>query len=72
MKSLLDNAFAICEHPEPTLPVSPNLTFNYSQQKVAAKEFTMTFHFNFYDIEFLLSRSKVLEVGTLPTIIQRI
>lgn len=49
-----------------------DLTFNYSQQKVAAKEFTMTFHFNFYDIEFLLSRKKVLELGTLPTIIQKI
>ena len=46
--------------------------FNYSQQKVSAKEFTMTFHFNFYDIEFLLNRSKVLELGVLPTIIQRL
>lgn len=46
-------------------------TFNYSQQKVNAKEFTVTFHFNFYDIEFLLNRSKVLELGSLPTIIQR-
>lgn len=45
-------------------------TFNYSQQKVNAKEFTMNFHFNFYDIEFLLNRSKVLELGSLPTIIQ--
>jgi hypothetical protein len=47
-------------------------TFNYSQQKVNAKEFTMTFHFNFYDIEFLLNKSKVLELGSLPTIIQRL
>jgi hypothetical protein len=47
-------------------------TFNYSQQKVNAKEFTMTFHFNFYDIEFLLNRSKVLELGALPSIIQRL
>lgn len=46
--------------------------FNYSQQKVNAKEFTLTFSFNFYDIEFLLDRSKVLELGTLPIIIQRI
>lgn len=46
--------------------------FNYSQQKVSAKEFTMTFNFNFYDIEFLLNKSKILELGTLPTIIQRI
>jgi hypothetical protein len=47
-------------------------TFNYNQQKVSAKEFTMNFHFNFYDIEFLLNRSKILELGTLPTIIQKI
>jgi hypothetical protein len=47
-------------------------TFNYSQQKVNSKEFTMTFHFNFYDIEFLLDKSKVLELGALPSIIQRL
>jgi hypothetical protein len=47
-------------------------TFNYSQQKVNAKEFTLTFHFNFYDIEFLLDKSKVLELGDLPSIIQRL
>ena len=43
---------------------------NYSQQKVNAKEFTATFHFNFYDIEFLLNQSKVLELGDVPAIIQ--
>jgi hypothetical protein len=47
-------------------------TFNYSQQKVNPKDFTLTTHFNFYDIEFLLDKSKVLELGSLPTIIQRI
>lgn len=46
--------------------------FNYSQQKVSAKEFTMTFNFNFYDIEFLLNKSKLLELGTLPIVIQKI
>lgn len=46
-------------------------TFNYSQQKVNVKEFTITFHFNFYDIEFLLNQSKVLELGNVPQIIQR-
>ena len=46
--------------------------FNYSQQKVNAKEFSMTFNFNFYDIEFLLNQSKVLELGTLPIVIQKI
>jgi len=47
-------------------------TFNYSLQKVQSKDFTITFHFNFYDIQFLLNRSKVLELGDLPSIIQRI
>lgn len=47
-------------------------TFNYSLQKVASKDFTITFHFNFYDIQFLLNQSKVLELGAIPSIIQRI
>jgi len=47
-------------------------TFNYSQQKVSSKEFSMIFHFNFYDIEFLLDNSKVLELGLVPSIIQKI
>lgn len=46
--------------------------FDYSQQKVTSKEFTMSFNFNFYDVEFLLDKSKVLELGTVPTIIQKI
>ena len=47
-------------------------TFDYSQQKTNAKEFTLTFRFNFTDVEFLLNKSKVLEVATVPTIIQKI
>ena len=47
-------------------------TFNYSQQKISSKDFTMAFHFNFYDIEFLLDKSKVLELGVLPQVIQRL
>lgn len=46
--------------------------FNYSQQKIRASEFTLTFNFNFYDIEFLLDKSKVLETTNIPTIIQKI
>jgi hypothetical protein len=49
-----------------------DMNFNYSQQKVNAKDFTLTFHFNFYDIEFLLDRSKVIELGDVASIIQRI
>jgi hypothetical protein len=48
------------------------ITFDYSQQKTNAKEFTLVFKFNFTDVEFLLNQSKVLELGTLPIIIQRI
>jgi hypothetical protein len=47
-------------------------TFNYSQQKVIAKDFTMTFHFNFYDIEFLLDKTKVLETNNIPQIINNV
>ena len=47
-------------------------TFNYSSQKVNAKDFSITFNFNFYDIEFLLNKSKVLELGNIPTIIQNL
>ena len=48
------------------------IIFDYSQQKVNAKEFTLTFRFNFVDIEFLLNKSKVLELGTVPAIINKI
>ena len=49
-----------------------DLQFDYSQQKINTKEFTMTLHFNFYDIEFNLDKSKVLELGDVPTIIQKL
>lgn len=45
--------------------------FDYAQQKVSSKEFTLVFHFNFYEVEFLLDKSKVLELGSVPTIIQK-
>lgn len=44
-------------------------TFNYSQQKVTSKEFTLGFHFNFYDIEFIYNKAKVLEDFDTPVII---
>ena len=47
-------------------------TFAYSQMKVNEKEFTLTFRFNFIDVEFLLNKSKILELGNTPTIIQKI
>ena len=44
-------------------------SFNYSQQKVSTKDFTMVFHFNFYDIDFVYDKSKILEDIGLPKII---
>lgn len=49
-----------------------DLKFDYSQQKINAKEFSMTIIFNFYDIEFNLDKSKVLELGDFPQIIQKL
>ena len=49
-----------------------DLQFDYSQQKINNKEFTMTLHFNFYDIEFNLDKSKLLETGDVPTIVQKL
>lgn len=46
--------------------------FDYSQQKVTSKTFELGFSFNFYDIEFLLDKHKVLELGSVPQIIQKI
>ncbi len=46
--------------------------FEYNQQKVNAKDFTLKFKFNFTDVEFLLNKSKVLELGAIPKIIQKI
>lgn len=46
--------------------------FNYSDQKVSSKDFVLNFNFNFYDIEFLLNKSKVLELGSLPQVIQKL
>ncbi|NBO22133.1 hypothetical protein EBU94_02170 [bacterium] len=45
--------------------------FDYSDQKTNAKEFTLTFKFNFFEIEFLLDQTKILEIGTMPKIIQK-
>jgi hypothetical protein len=39
------------------------LTFDYSIQKVNAAEFTVDFRFNFIDLEFLLNKTKILDVG---------
>lgn len=47
-----------------------NKIFDYSQQKLQEREFTMVVNFNFIDVEFNLNQSKVLELGEVPTIVQ--
>ena len=42
-----------------------DLLFDYSQQKVNAKEFTLAFKFNFIEVEFLLDKSKTMELGMI-------
>ena len=37
--------------------------FDYSIQKVNQKEFTLTFSFNFMELDFLLSKSKTIDVN---------
>ena len=46
--------------------------FNYSVQRIQAKEFTCTFIYDFFDIEYMLDHKKLLELGVIPTIIQKI
>lgn len=38
-------------------------TFNHSQQAVDAKNFTVTLNFNYWDIEFMLDKNKILVMG---------
>lgn len=47
-------------------------TFSYSNQKINRKQFTIGFHFNFYDIEFIYDSRKVLETENVPIVIQKI
>jgi hypothetical protein len=46
--------------------------FDYSQQKITNKDFDVTFSYNFYDVEFLLDGRKVLELESVPQIIQKL
>lgn len=47
-----------------------NNLFDYSKQKLNDKEFTLTLTYNFLDVEFNMNKSKVLELGEVPKIIQ--
>ena len=53
-------------------------TFDYSVQKLNAQEFTLTFSFNFYELESLLMKNKILDVNnksvlgnSMPAILRR-
>lgn len=48
------------------------IKFDYSQQKISSKEFTMTFSFNSNKFKFLMDNSKVFELEEVQTIIQKI
>jgi len=37
--------------------------FDYSVQKINAAEFTVTFNFNFIELDFLLNKTKIIDVG---------
>jgi hypothetical protein len=49
-----------------------DLEFDYSQQLYSNKEFTVVFKFNYLEIDFLLNKSKVLELSKVSRIIQKI
>lgn len=46
--------------------------FNYSNQRIQSKEFTCTFIYDFIDVEYMATGNKLLQLGTIPTIIQRL
>lgn len=47
-------------------------TFAYNQQKLQAKQFTLTCQFNFYRIDYLMDNSRVLELRSVEEPTQRI
>lgn len=59
---------------EVILKTQSELRFSYSDQAFSEKTFTLTFSFNFIDIEFKLDESKVLGLSDsdLPIIVQKI
>jgi hypothetical protein len=44
----------------------------YNNQQISEQTFVLTISFNFIDIEFMLNQSKVLELGRVPQIIQKL
>jgi len=59
---------------EVILKTLSELRFSYSDQAFSEKSFTITFSFNFIEIEFKLNKSKILTLSDsqLPVIVQRI
>jgi len=44
--------------------------FSYNDQAFSEKTFTITFNFNWIDIDFLMNKSKVLELDSVEPVIQ--
>lgn len=59
---------------EVILKTQSELRFSYNDQAFNEKTFTLTFSFNFIDIEFVLDKTKVLGLddSELPVIVQKI
>ena len=65
-----DAIYTITFYEITTISQSDNL-FDYSQQKVNPKEFTVTFKFNYIDVNFNLNNTKVMEFKGAPKIINK-
>lgn len=66
-----DEIYTISFHEVISTTISNN-AFDYSSQRVQKKEFTMTLKFNFIDFQFSMNKSKILELGSVPKIIQKL
>jgi hypothetical protein len=66
-----DEIYAISFYEVISTTISNN-AFDYSSQRVQKKEFTMTLKFNFIDFQFSMNKSKILELGSVPKIIQKL
>lgn len=75
MLTLLDihrDAIYVAKFQEVILKSLSAIDFNYNAQTIQEETFTLTISFNFIDVEFLLNQSKVLELGNVPQIIQKL
>ena len=45
--------------------------YDYSKQKVEPKQFTLTFTFNYWDIDFMIDENTILDLSDTPIIIDK-